>query len=116
MLPDRFSYSAALRFFVSLGCLELGKMVHGFTSNVSVNRSLLNMYAKLGDIEDSSLVFNSMCERNVVSWNAIISVLTANGLHLEALDHFLEMKNKGFSPDVYTLVGVMKAVGSLRGV
>ncbi|KAK4361090.1 hypothetical protein RND71_020042 [Anisodus tanguticus] len=98
MFPDGFAYSAVLRLCVALGCIELGKMVHaqmvvrGFTSNVIVNTSLLNMYAKLGNVEDPSLVFNSMSERNAVSWNAIISGLTANGLHLEAFNCFLEMK------------------------
>ncbi|XP_059292203.1 putative pentatricopeptide repeat-containing protein At1g56570 [Lycium ferocissimum] len=122
VLPDGFAYSAALRLCIALGSLELGKMVHaqivmrGFTSNVVINTSLLNMYAKLGNVKDSSLVFNSMSERNAVSWNAIISGLTANGLHLEAFNHFLEMKNKGLSPDVYTLVGVMKAVGRLGDI
>ncbi|OIS97526.1 pentatricopeptide repeat-containing protein [Nicotiana attenuata] len=122
MLPDGFAYSAALRLCVALGSLELGKIVHaqivvrGFTSNVIINTSLLNMYAKLGNVEASSQVFNSMSERNAVSWNAIISGLTANGLHLEAFNRFYEMKDKGFSPDVYTLVGVMKAVGSLGDI
>ncbi|XP_016460763.2 pentatricopeptide repeat-containing protein At2g13600-like isoform X2 [Nicotiana tabacum] len=122
MLPDGFAYSAALRLCVALVSLELGKMVHaqivvrGFSSNVIINTSLLNMYAKLGNVEDSSLVFNSMSERNAVSWNAIISGLTANGLHLEAFNRFIEMKNKGFSQDVYTLVGVMKAVRSLGDI
>ncbi|KAK4347124.1 hypothetical protein RND71_033463 [Anisodus tanguticus] len=122
MLPDGFAYLAGLRLCVALGSLELGKIVHaqivvrGFTSNVIINTSLLNMYAKLGDIEDSSLVFNSMSGRNTVSWNAIISGLTSNGLHMEAFNHFLEMKNRGFSPDVYTLVGVMKAVRNLGDI
>lgn len=120
--PDKYAYSAVLQTCIGLDCVELGKIVHsqivirGFTSQTFVTTSLLNMYAKLGRSDDSYKVFNTMTEHNAVSWNAMISGFTTNGLHLEAYRHFLQMKNEGVKPNVYTLISVSKAVGQLRDV
>ncbi|XP_031261213.1 pentatricopeptide repeat-containing protein At4g39530-like [Pistacia vera] len=119
VLPDTFAYSAIMQTSVGLKCIELGRMVHaqivirGFHSHTFVATSLLNMYAKLGSIEDSYKVFDIMTEHNEVSWNAIISGFTLNGLHLESFDHFLQMKNEGIRPNIYTIISVSKAVGQL---
>lgn len=122
ILPDGFAYSSILQSCIGMNCVDLGELVHaqiiirGFGSHVVVNTTLLNMYAKLGKVEDACRVFNSMAEHNDVSWNAMISGLTANGLHLEAFDHFVKMKEQGFGPNMYTLVSVLKAVGMLGDV
>ncbi|KAL5568880.1 hypothetical protein UlMin_025455 [Ulmus minor] len=122
ILPDKFAYSAILQTSIGLDCVELGKMVHaqivvcGFATHTFVSVSLLNMYAKLGLIEDSFKLFGIMQEHNQVSCNAMISGFTANGLHLEAFDLFLKMKEEGFTPDKYTIISVSKAVGKLGDV
>lgn len=122
ILPDNFAYSSILQTCIGLDCVELGKMVHaqivvsGFTSLTFVSVSLLNMYAKLGSVEDSCKAFRYMRERDQVSWNAMISGFTSNGLHLEAFRHFLEMNNEGVSPNMYTIISVSKAVGKLGDI
>lgn len=116
---DAFAFSAILQSCVGLNCLDLGKMIHaqiivrGFASHVFVSTSLLTMYAKLGEVEHSLEVFNNMNEHNNVSWNAMISGFSANGLYLEAFSHFLLMMKNGFSPDVYSFISVLKAAGML---
>ncbi|KAL5744186.1 hypothetical protein ACOSQ2_027302 [Xanthoceras sorbifolium] len=119
---DSFALSAIMQTCIGLDCVELGKLVHaqmvirGFASHTVVVTSILNMYAKLGRIEDSYKVFNTLTEHTKVSWNAIISGFTFNGLHSEAFDHFLRMKTEGIVPNMYTLVSVSKAVGQLGDV
>ncbi|KAJ4706550.1 Pentatricopeptide repeat-containing protein [Melia azedarach] len=54
-----------------------------------------------------------MIEYNEVSWNAMISGFTSNGLHSEAFDLFLLTKNEGIMPNVLTMISVSKAVGKL---
>ena len=44
----------------------------GFESDVFVGNGLVDMYAKCGFIEDACQVFDRMCRRNFVSWNAMI--------------------------------------------
>ncbi|XP_051138208.1 putative pentatricopeptide repeat-containing protein At1g56570 isoform X2 [Andrographis paniculata] len=122
MWPDGFMYSAVLQSCIGMDCMDIGYALHGqiivrgFGSHVVVGTALLNMYAKLGKADEAYIVFSYMDEHNDVSWNAIISGLTANGLHMEAFDHFLKMRSQGFIPNRYTLVGVLKAVGMLGNI
>ncbi|XP_057953315.1 pentatricopeptide repeat-containing protein At4g39530-like [Malania oleifera] len=122
ILPDEFAYSAIAQACVGLDCIELGEGVHGqivkrgFSSNVIVGTSLVNMYAKLGNNKASVCAFNAIGEHNQVSWSAMISGLTANSLYLEAFNYFLGMKAQGVLPNMYALSSVLKAVGKLRDV
>ena len=119
IFPDKFAYSVILQTCIGLDSVELGRMMHaqivvsGFTSLSFVSVSLLNMYAKLGSVEDSYKVFNCMREHNQVSWNAMMSGFTLNGFHLDAFQLFLKMNNEGVSPNMYTIISVSKAVGKL---
>ncbi|KAK6932944.1 Pentatricopeptide repeat [Dillenia turbinata] len=119
ILLDKFVYSAIIQSCIGLDCLELGKMLHaqivilGYASDTFVSTSILNMYAKLGMIKDSCLVFDSLEKRNIVSWNAIISGFVSSGLYLEAYNSFLAMTKEGYMPNVNTILVVLKAVGRL---
>ncbi|KAK9124677.1 hypothetical protein Sjap_014279 [Stephania japonica] len=120
--PDKFAYSSLLQCCIGLGSISLGKIVHGLviksglSDQVFVGTSLLDMYAKLGEIESSVQVFGAMNDLNQVSWNAMISGLTSNELHLEAFCYFLEMKKKGFAPNRSTFASVLKAIGRLGDI
>ncbi|KAJ4953226.1 hypothetical protein NE237_030058 [Protea cynaroides] len=122
ILPDKFAYSAIIQSCIGLNCIELAEMVHaqiikrGFSAHIVVSTSLLNMYSKLGKIEDSVLMFNTMVEHNQVSWNAMISGFISNGLHAEAFGQFLSMKSKGIEPNINTFGSVLKAVAKLGDV
>ncbi|KAJ4706549.1 Pentatricopeptide repeat-containing protein [Melia azedarach] len=76
--------------------------------------SLLHMYAKLGRIDVSYKVFNTMTDHNEVSWNAMISVFTSNGLHSEAFDLFLLMKNEGIMPNALTIISAFNAIATFK--
>lgn len=120
--PDGFAYSSVIQSCIGMSRVDLGDMVHaqiiirGFGLHVVVSTALLSMCAKLGKVEDACRVFNSMAEHNDISWNAMISGLTTNGLHLEAFDTFVKMMGQGFTPDMFTLVSVLKAVGMLGDI
>uniref|UniRef100_A0A7N0UQE5 Pentatricopeptide repeat-containing protein n=1 Tax=Kalanchoe fedtschenkoi TaxID=63787 RepID=A0A7N0UQE5_KALFE len=122
VLPDAFVCSSVIQSCIGLDSIRLGEMVHahvvvtGFTSHDFVSSSLLNMYAKLGKLEDAYQVFDFMGERNQVSWNSVISALTTNGLHKEAYSHYLMMTKEGVTANVYTLVSVLKSVGMLGDI
>lgn len=66
-----------------LGCLKEGMQIHGcvekgrFEGNLVVRSALLSLYAKFGKMEDARLLFDSMKERDLVSWNIMIDEYTA---------------------------------------
>lgn len=122
ILPDGFAYSSIIHLCIGIECVDCGKAVHaqvvkrGFACHTFVSTSLLNMYAKLGGIEDSCRVFNNMKEHSEVSWAALISGLAANDLYNEAFNSFLTMKKEGVTSNTFTVTSVLKAIGMLGDI
>ncbi|KAJ8549854.1 hypothetical protein K7X08_033561 [Anisodus acutangulus] len=76
------------------------------------------MYSKLGCTIAAQYVFDNMSERNVVSWNAIISAYSNNGLVEEAIQLFNLMRRR-LSVDIFTILSLVNAafgVGDLHKV
>ncbi|XP_078436163.1 mitochondrial RNAediting factor 1 [Wolffia australiana] len=71
-----------------------GRAVHSiavktsFEMDVFVGSSLVDMYAKLGDIVDARKVFDEMPSKNVVSWGGLIHGYAQMGMAEEALGLF----------------------------
>jgi pentatricopeptide repeat protein len=67
----------------------------------------MDMYVKCGSVEDGSLLFENMVERDCVSWNAMIVGYAQNGYGTEALQIFQKMLSSGEKPDHITMIGVL---------
>lgn len=99
--------------------LTLGKQVHGYSLRVEdrktfTNNALIKMYGKLGKTRDSKLVFELSLERDMISWNTIISVLAQNDQFIDSLEYFFLMINEGFKPDEVTIASVLPACSHLE--
>ncbi|MQL76035.1 hypothetical protein Taro_008421 [Colocasia esculenta] len=120
--PDKFAYSAVIQSCIGLESLKLGTAVHAqiaksdVVNDVFVNTSIINMYAKLGEMQSSVQVFSTMREHNLISCNALLSGFVLSDMNEKAFDHFLIMKQRGFEPDAYTFASVLKAVGKLGDI
>lgn len=113
--PDGYTMVSLLSACAELGALALGKRVHvyvvkvGMIENLHVINSLLDLYAKCGNIKEARKVFDEIVDKNVVSWTSLIVGLAVNGYGIEALELFKEMERKGLVPSEITLVGVLYA-------
>ncbi|XP_020214290.1 pentatricopeptide repeat-containing protein At4g25270, chloroplastic [Cajanus cajan] len=111
--PDSVSISTILTGVSSLG---LGVQIHGWVIrrghewNLSIANSLITMYSNHGKLDKARWVFNLMPERDLVSWNSIISV---HCKHREALAYFEQMEEAGVVPDKITFVSVLSACAYL---
>ncbi|CAI0552677.1 unnamed protein product [Linum tenue] len=111
--PDTTTFVVVLAACAQLGELGLGRWVHdcvvenGLVMTVVLGTALINMYVRCGDVKKGREVFDSMRERNVVAWTAMISGYGANGYGPEALRLFDEMKMSGVSPNSVTFVAVL---------
>jgi pentatricopeptide repeat protein len=65
------------------------------------------MYAKCGSIDESRKVFDTMPDRDVVTWTAMISGYSQHGFGREAIHLFEKMQHMGMKPDYITFVGVI---------
>lgn len=114
LVPDNFTLPCVIKACGGLLSMELGEVVHGYalrmglTSDVFVGNALVAMYGKGGSLDESVKVFEKMCERNLVSWNALICALSENGLLEGCFDVYEEMMQvDGLRPDVATLVTLL---------
>lgn len=92
-----------------------GKKFHGyllksgFYSATTVMNSLISLYFKIGKIESAELLFDELCDRDVISWNSMISGFVANGLAQQGVKIFCEMLTHGIGVDLATIVIVLAA-------
>ncbi|CAM0943854.1 unnamed protein product [Alopecurus aequalis] len=113
--PDYVTLVAAISACAEVGCLGIGMWVHRFVvkerleHNVRVANSLVEMYARCGQVEFARQVFGNMRKRTVVSWNSMIVGFAANGRCTDAIDHFYAMQRAGFKPDAVTFTSVLTA-------
>jgi pentatricopeptide repeat protein len=83
--PDSVAFLGVLNACARIVALEEDRCVHqqivedGWDSDVFVGRSLLDMYAKCGSMEDAWRVFNKMPSQDLVTWTAILVRRTMHG-------------------------------------
>ncbi|XP_073304800.1 pentatricopeptide repeat-containing protein At4g20770 isoform X2 [Primulina huaijiensis] len=92
-----------------------GKQIHGlviklgFERDLHVNNSLLDMYTKHSNMESAEMLFNSMFEVNVVSWNVMIAGYGRQYNMGSVLEYIELMQRRGFKPDEVTNVNMVAA-------
>ncbi|KAH9293088.1 hypothetical protein KI387_041706 [Taxus chinensis] len=112
---DETTFASVVTACASLAALQQGKQVHGlvfrsgFESSVFVGSALVDLYSKCGSTEDAQQVFEDMPERNLVSWNAMITGYAQNGMGIVAIQLFEEMLQAGIVPNHVTYVSVLSA-------
>lgn len=113
--PNEFTAVCVLSACSDLGALELGRWLHSFVENQKmelsniVGNALISMYSKCGDIDKAKRVFKGMRDKDVVSYNTMISGLAMHGESFEAIKVFRDMVNRGFRPNQVTLVSLLNA-------
>ncbi|KAK8953122.1 putative pentatricopeptide repeat-containing protein [Platanthera guangdongensis] len=112
-----FSIISAIQACSSMVSLDAGERMHaritkmGFDANLSVENSLITMYAKCGSINSAFYVFDYMAEKDIVSWNAMIMGFAQHGWVKEALILFAEMRREKIKPDEFTFIGILISCG-----
>ncbi|KAG5586559.1 hypothetical protein H5410_046993 [Solanum commersonii] len=123
MVGDGVVMLGLMQASANIADTKLGSSVHGYMirralpMDVNILTSLVDMYAKNGELEIATRVFRKMPFRNTVTWSALISGYAQNGFAVNALQLLIEMQLLGITPDVASLVSALLAcsdVGSLR--
>eukprot|EP00250_Pteridium_aquilinum_P002124 c12330_g1_i1 orf=45-461(-) len=81
--------------------------------NVFVGSILVSMYAKQGPISDAEQVLADMPQRNVASWNAMLSTYVDRGAGKKALHLYHQMQQEEVTPDHLTYVMAFQACCTL---
>ncbi|XP_057484513.1 pentatricopeptide repeat-containing protein At5g06540-like [Actinidia eriantha] len=113
--PNEVTMVNALTACSNTGALDVGIRIHdfirrsGWPLDVILGTSLIHMYGKCGGIEEGLGVFQSMEEKNVFTWNALIKGLALAKSGEEAVWWFFRMEQEGIKPDEVTLLGALCA-------
>ncbi|KAK9275535.1 hypothetical protein L1049_022802 [Liquidambar formosana] len=120
--PNQFTLSSLVSAATDLGDLSYGESIHafickfGFESDNSVGNALVRMYMKTGSVRDGCRVFEAMSDRDVVSWNALLS-----GFHEKETCNqwpriFSQMLVEGFKSNMYLFDSILRSCSSLSNV
>lgn len=117
---DDVTFLSALSAVSQLQELDLGQQLHAYIIKnfvalpVVVLNAVIVMYSRCNSIHTSFKIFEKMQERDVVSWNTMISAFVQNGLDDEGLMLVYEMQKQGFMIDSVTVTALLSAASNLR--
>ncbi|XP_047979222.1 pentatricopeptide repeat-containing protein At3g16610-like [Salvia hispanica] len=113
--PNSITLMSILPICTKMGAHKQGKEIHcyairnGLDMAVSVCNSVVDMYCKCGFLGVGQNLFDRMVERDIVSYNTIISSYGFHGHAKQALLLFDEMKSLAMRPSGATFVGLLSA-------
>lgn len=126
---DSVSLSSVLGVCTRGGCWEFGlhrsngvlssnvhgQQVHcltiklGFETDLHLNNSLLDMYAKNGDMYSAEMIFVNMPKVSNVSWNVMIAGYGQTYQSSKAIECLQRMQDHSFEPDDVTYINMLAA-------
>lgn len=116
IFPDFVTVLTSLQACSVLASLPCGQVIQsyitkmGLLHDIFIQNSLIDMYAKSGQLESAERIFNEMSDRDLSSWNSIIAAYGINGSGISALQKFAELKRSGnYIPNSITFTNVLSA-------
>ncbi|KAE8704096.1 Pentatricopeptide repeat (PPR) superfamily protein [Hibiscus syriacus] len=98
--------------FVSLlsscSCARAGDQVYaqavklGFEQSTSVSNAAITMYSSCGDLNTARLVFERLEQKDIVSWNTLVSTYSQRSSSSSTFLIYMEMQRSGIEPDEFT--------------
>ncbi|KAL0928888.1 hypothetical protein M5K25_000818 [Dendrobium thyrsiflorum] len=99
---------------------DKGKELHGgliklgFFSDVFVGNTLVAFYGACRDAGSAWKVFDEMPNRDIISWNSMISVFLNNELYRDSMRFFSELVRSGLGVNSVSFVSVIPAAGAMQ--
>lgn len=98
---------------------RLGQQLHGYLIKVKhthlpviLGNALVVMYSRCSNVQTAFELFDRLPEKDIVSWNTMITAFVQNGFDLEGLLLVYQMQKSGFAADSVTLTAVLSAASN----
>jgi pentatricopeptide repeat protein len=98
---------------------RLGQQLHGYLIKglhgslpVILGNALVVMYSRCGNVQTSFDLFDRLPEKDIVSWNTMVTAFVQNEFDLEGLLLCCQMQKAGFAADSVTLTAVLSAASN----
>ncbi|XP_022977236.1 pentatricopeptide repeat-containing protein At5g03800 [Cucurbita maxima] len=120
--PNEYTFVAILTACIRNMDYQLGSQIHdiiiklGYLNCVFICNALLGFYSKCGFLELVLRLFDEMPERDITSWNTVISSLVSEFRYDEAFGYFRGMqRSEGLRVDNFSLSTLLTAsTGSVK--
>lgn len=116
---NSYTFSCVLKCYAAKKSVAQGERVHGyllrlgFGSYNPVVNSLISFYFKCGRTDSACKLFDKLCDRDVITWNSMISGYTVNNLADKGIEAFIDMLTMGIRVDLATIISVLAACANL---
>jgi len=122
--PDLLTVVSLTSIFSQLSHQRINRSIHGYVirrewleKDVVIGNALVNMYAKLGDMNCAHTVFDQLPRKDTISWNTLVIGYTQNGLASEAIDAYNMMEEcRDIIPNQGTWVSIIPAYSHVRAL
>nr|GEY54380.1 pentatricopeptide repeat-containing protein At2g22070 [Tanacetum cinerariifolium] len=143
VMPTQYTFTIVLALCAAMKSLEIGRKVHSFIVKVGVSsytsvvnyvlnvgtndmmkvkstsswNTMISMHMQCKRFDLALAQFEKMTDRDIVTWNSMISSYNQHGFDIEVLDMFsIMLKDPLLKPDKYTLSSVLSACANLNEV
>lgn len=109
-----FCITSVLQACSSTSNIAVGLQIHsrtvklGVDDDNSVENALVTLYASCGSVQVALKIFNSMSNRDIVTWNALLTSFSQHGNEVAAIQLF-DLMQEEVCPDDYTFVGLLSS-------
>ena len=120
--PNHYTICSLVSAATNMEDYRYGRSIHacvwkyGFETDISINNALVTMYMKSGCVNEGARLFESMIERDLVSWNTYLSGFHDSGMYDCSLTIFGHLLEDGFIPNMYTFIGILRSCSCLLDV
>lgn len=110
---DEISFVCALKACSSIAALKQGRQIHGkiiengYELDKFLSSTLIDMYAKCGNVEDARRAFERLSKKSVVTWSALMSGYAQNGDYTSVVRYFEGMQQAGLEPDDVSFLSLL---------
>lgn len=118
--PDDFTLATIAKLCGEIKDLNVGMLIHGlsikigFVVDIIVANSLMSMYVKCDQFSECLNLFDEMPQRNVGSWNVLISGHASSGdfsFGKDLCEIVRSMQLDGVKPDAFTVSSLLTLIG-----
>ncbi|XVF62991.1 hypothetical protein PTKIN_Ptkin09bG0053200 [Pterospermum kingtungense] len=113
--PDETFVLGIISACSQLGILDAAELIiHNFTgpplfSSLRIVTSLIDMYAKCGNVDRALQVFKMAYQKDLYCWSTMITAFANHGMAQDAISLFEEMQRTNIKPDGVAFLGVLTA-------
>ncbi|XP_077246418.1 pentatricopeptide repeat (PPR) superfamily protein [Tasmannia lanceolata] len=119
---DNIGFSSALSACAGIQALEQGLQIHaqafvsGYSKDLSIGNSLVNLYARCGRTRDAYSAFEMIEAKDEISWNGLISGFAQSGHCEEALLVFSWMNREAVGANLFTFGSAISASANIADI